>query len=288
MEKLEIVFFGTSEFSATVLDSLLKKDFHISGIVTKPGSMADIATKHNIPIFSTAPTHGDLFAIASYGSILPMEAVQAPKFGTLNVHPSLLPKYRGASPIQTAILNGDSKTGVTIMLTDKKMDHGPILAQSEYSIDPNDTFTSLQDHLARLGGSLLAETIPVWIKGDINPKEQDHIKATYTKKLKRDDGRINWTVSAKHIERLVRAFSPWPSAWTKLGSRLIKITSAYAPAESVKNLEPGEIELISSSLFIGCGNGVLQIETLQPEGKQIMSGAEFARGYLKNKVTKFV
>ena len=176
----------------------------------------------------------DLVVVASYGKILTKEMLKIPKYGALNVHPSLLPKYRGAAPVPAAILNGEEETGVTIILMDAQADHGPILASkkfSPYGRSPEGreirnsklTTPELSKTLWELGGDLLIETIPRWIRGEITLQEQDHSKATYTKKLTREDGRIDWNRPAKYIERQVRAFFPWPGAFTFWKGKRMKI-----------------------------------------------------------------
>ncbi|MBU2634871.1 methionyl-tRNA formyltransferase, partial [Patescibacteria group bacterium] len=199
--------------------------------------------------------------VASYGKIIPKKILEIPKYGCLNVHPSLLPKYRGPSPIQTTILNGDKKTGVTIILMDEKIDHGPIISNSKFEIRNSKlTYGELNVKLAKLGVKLLIETIPKWIRGEIKIKPQDHSKATYTKILKREDGKIDWSKSAQEIERQVRAFNPWPGTFTFIKHKNKTLRIKVLEADISKDNK-------------------LIIKKLQPEGKKAMSFEEFKRGY---------
>jgi methionyl-tRNA formyltransferase len=246
-------------------------------IITPP-SVKLMAQKYNIAVeqpvkikdlkLEIGNLQPDIVVVAAYGQIIPKEILDIPKFGCLNVHPSLLPKYRGASPIQSAILSGDEKTGITIMLMDEKMDHGPIIAQQELEFSAQGGLTSdwqfpkLHDELAKLGAKLLIDTIPKYISGKIKPKEQDHSKATFTKILKKEDGLISWSKKPEEIERQIRAFNPWPGTFTfiKKDDKLIR----------VKILE---VEISS--------NNELIIKKVQPEGKKEMPYEDFLKGYPK-------
>ncbi|MBI2098436.1 MAG: methionyl-tRNA formyltransferase [Candidatus Wildermuthbacteria bacterium] len=198
----------------------------------------------------------DLIVVGFYGNILPKEVLAKPKHGALNVHPSLLPKYRGPTPVLFTILNGDSETGVTIIKMDEEVDHGPILAQQKFFIgEKKFTKPELRQILWELGGDLLVETIPKWIGGEIQPQEQDHSKATYTKKLTREDGRIDWNRPAEYIERQVRALTPWPGAFTIWKGKRIKILNAHIEG------------------------GKLVIDELQMEGKKPTTLREFLLGH---------
>ena len=177
----------------------------------------------------------DLIVVGFYGEILSKKMLEIPKYGALNVHPSLLPKYRGPTPVPTTILNGDTETGVTIILMDEEVDHGSLLAQREFLISNfqflngkgRPTTPELRKILWELGGDLLVETIPKWVAGEITPQEQDHIKAIYTKKLSREDGEIDWAKPVEYIERQVRAFNPWPGAYTFWKNQRVKILKAH-------------------------------------------------------------
>lgn len=224
----------------------------------------------------------DVCVVVSYGKIFPQWLLDLPRKGCVNVHGSLLPRWRGPSPIQAAIAAGDEKTGVTIMQLDAEMDHGPLLAVAEERIRPDDTGGSLHDRLAALGGKLLPETIAAYLEGKLTPFEQDHSRATICKLLIRADGKIDWTKNAEKIERLVRAYHPWPGTWTNVNGQSIKILSARVGAVEVTK-QPGEWFIRNDATYVACGQGTaLEITSVQPEGKKKMTGAEYARGRLRS------
>jgi len=266
-----------------------------------------LAEKHGIPVlqpekldesfrFQVSGFSPDVFVIASYGKILPQALLAIPSRGTINVHPSLLPRYRGPAPLQAAILSGDEITGVTLMLTDEKMDHGPILAKREWQIQNSQiTYLELHNILAELGGELLVEILPKWVVGEITPREQDHENATYTKLFTKEDGHIDWNKSAEEIDRTVRALNPWPGTWSflvpgtireKIFGRLpseysegnlpipnilkrVKILSGY-PTDEHYPAVPGTLFKTKSGQLATCtGNGTYVIEKLQIEGKKV-------------------
>lgn len=273
-KKPTIVFFGTPDFSIPVLEALKKSGLNPELI---------IETKDEIPLEKIKALKPDLFVIASFGKILSKEILSIPKHGTLNVHPSLLPKYRGPSPIQAAILNNDKETGATIMLTDEKMDHGAILTQQELKIQ-NATYKELEKKLAELGGELLAKIIPFWLSEKINPKEQKHEKATYTKKINKEDGLINWSEPAELIERKIRAFNPWPGAysfWQKNNKkqRIIFLQSQIIKHSVFNNF--GEVFEIGGEFAVQTGKDALKIESIKPEGKKEMPSSAFLKGNSK-------
>src|SRR3989344_7064850 len=233
--KPKIVFFGGFEgFSDIYLNALKKAGFEI------------------VPEAKGA----DLGVIAYSGKIIPKAVLELPKHGFLNAHPSLLPRWRGPSPVQSAILAGDKITGVTIHIATEKPDAGPILAQKEILMDITDTCLNLTEKLAREGASLLIPTIEKWLAGEITPKKQDESKATYTGLIKKKDGEIDWSKSADYIERMVRAYEPWPGTFIKIkNGRILKIKKV-------------KVE-----------NGVLKILIVQPEGKKEMTLEAFLRGH---------
>lgn len=202
----------------------------------------------------------DLGIIAYYGKIIPKAILELPKRGFLNAHPSLLSRWRGPSPVQAAILAGDKTTGVTIHIATEKPDAGPILAQKEILIDTKDTCLSLTGKLAHEGASLLIQTIEKWLLGKITPKKQDESRATYTKLLKKQDGEIDWSKPADYLERMVRAYDPWPGTYTYMGHKKLKIKKA---------------EVV---------DGKLKILVVQPEGKKEMSWEAFLRGHRDFKI----
>jgi len=273
MNKPSLVFFGTSDFSRPVLLALQKAEFDIKKIIDKTTDLADIPA-------------ADVYVIASFGAILPPSIINAPKHGTLNVHPSLLPQFRGPSPIQSALLAGEQKTGVSIMLTNEKMDHGPIIAQEILVIKKDEYYPELQNRLAELGGSLVARIIPDWVAGKIKAQEQNHRETTFTKLIKKEDGKIDWNEDADIILRKIRAYTPWPSTWTTLDSKMIKILRARAG--TTFQAKPGTLALVHEELVAACGdNTSIVIEEIQLEGKQPTSGKAFANGYLRGELKQF-
>lgn len=246
-----IVFFGTSEFGAIILEKLIQADTTKPVLVVTmpdkpsgrkgeliPPPVKEVAVKYNIPVSQEEEIesqrakieelHPDFLVLAAYGAIVPKEILDIPRYGALNVHPSLLPKYRGPSPVQSAILDGEEKTGVTIIRMDEEIDHGPIVVQKELTeFIGNFTSLELKEKLASLGAQLLVDAIPSLVEGNILPKEQEHAKATYTEKIQREDGEIDWSKPAVYIERQVRAFYPWPGAFTFWKDKRVKILKAH-------------------------------------------------------------
>ncbi|MBI2644002.1 MAG: methionyl-tRNA formyltransferase [Candidatus Wildermuthbacteria bacterium] len=307
---MRIIFLGTSEFSTIVLEKLVESGMKPVLVITvpdKPVGRKQIlvsppvkltAQKYGIEvlqpeesiqhtkyqILNTAP---DLIVVAAYGQILPKEILDIPKYGVLNVHPSVLPKYRGPSPVQTAILNGDEKTGVTIMLMDEKVDHGPVLAAQEFSIfnfqfsNGKPTTPELKKKLAEVGAQLLVEVIPQWIDGNIRPRLQDDSKATYTKIIRKEDGRIDWTKNAEYIERQVRAFQPWPGTYTFYNHTLVKILkSGIVLTSGGVSPIPGTVFFSSEKkIAVVAGKDALLVEKLQLEGGNPMPSREFLLGH---------
>jgi len=289
--ELKIIFMGTPGFGAIILEGLIKNNYKPALVITAPDKPVGrkqiltpplvkiIAQKYEIPVeqpkkvlnykLQATRMKPDLIIIAAYGEIIPKEILEIPKHGCLNVHPSLLPKYRGPSPIQTIILNGDKETGTTIILIDEKMDHGPIITNRQLPIsDPKITTDELSKELAVLSIDLLVEIIPKWINGEIKARPQDKSKATYTKIIKKEDGKINWKKSAIEIERQIRAFYPWPGTFTFWKGKRIKILKAEASKTAPEN-----------NLAIKCGKDYLIIKKLQPEGKKPIEINDFLRGH---------
>lgn len=293
---------GTPDFAVPILNKLINSEYKPIAVITEPDKKVGrkqiltpppvkvLAEKHNIPVLQPEKIRDskleirdlkpDLIIIAAYGQIIPAEILNIPKYGCLNVHPSLLPKYRGSSPIQTAILNGDEKTGVTIMQVTEKMDAGPILANSEIQISKSDTTEELSKKLSKVGAQLLIETLPKYLSGEIKPQPQDDTQATYCQLIKKEDGHINWNKKADEIERMTRAFHPWPGTFTFWNSKLIKIFPPINYQLSTINYRPGIIFLTSDKkLAIACKDGYLIVEKLQLEGKKTTSAKDFLNGH---------
>lgn len=290
MKNIKIIFLGSSEFAVPALTALVRAGYRLAAVITPPDKPAgrrqelavppvkQAAQRRNLPVWQPkkisdtearlAALKPDILVVAAYGQIIPPRILTIPRRGCLNIHPSRLPRYRGASPIQAAILNGDKKTAVTLMLMDEQLDHGPIISQQTVDISPQDTGQSLTVKLARQAAHLLIETLPQYLDGKIKPVSQDDAQATHTKPLSRADGRINWRKSAEEIARQVRAFYPWPGTWTEIDGKRMKIIKAKAVSKA------GETTLPT-------GKGFLRLDEVQPAGKRIMSGENFFRGRRK-------
>ncbi len=296
-----VLFYGSPDFAVPTLQALIDSPYRPIAVVTQPDARAgrgrslrpppvkELAGEHSIPalqptrlreraaIAQIASLKPDLQVVAAYGQIIPVEILDLPKHGTLNVHASLLPRWRGASPISAAILHGDSETGVTIMLVDETEDTGDILRQRSTLIEPTEHAGQLSDRLAEMGADLLLETIPDWLAGAIVPVAQDSAQATRARRVKKQQGRIDWTASAEQIARHVRAFNPWPAATTTLGKTAIRITEAGA-LEAGAAGEPGAIIGGGQMVKVVTGSGVLGVKRLQRAGKRELSAEEFSRG----------
>lgn len=302
LKNYKIIFMGTPDFAVPILKSLVESGYTLATVFTQPDKkvgreqkivyspVKKLALKCSIPVYQPekldheveqkiSSIKPDLIVVAAYGKILPKSILDIPKYGCLNLHASLLPKYRGASPIPAAILSSEKETGVSIMLMDEKMDHGPIINQRKEKIYNNETGKSLHDRLAKIGAELLIQTLPKWFEGKIKPKPQDHTKATYTKIISREDGHIDWTKSAEEIERQIRAFYPWPGSWTIWNGRRLKILQVKL-SKLQDARKPGEVFLTKDrKLAIVCSKGYLLVERLQLEGKKQMTAEEFLKGH---------
>lgn len=295
---MKLVFAGTTEFGIPTLEKL-KKDHELVLVVTQPDKpfgrkqvltpppMKVWAEKNSIQVLQPVKIEEiaeelkkiqpDLLLVAAYGQIIPRSVLDIPKFGSINVHASLLPKYRGAAPIQAAILNGDNETGITLIQMDEKMDHGPVIAKQVERLNGNETYSELYNRLSQVAAELVANTLPDWFEGKIKPAEQIHVHATYTKLLDRADGKIDWTTPAKEIGQRIRALNPEPGTWTTFDGKAVKIISAKVLSEAKIEL-PGKIYARSGELAVKCIDGSLIVESLQPEGKNVMSGKDFLNG----------
>ncbi len=298
-----IVFFGTPPFAIPTLQDLLKGPDRVVGVVTQPdrekgrgrkvviSPVKEIALQHSLIPLQPEKAKGktfqeavkslqpDLMVVVAYGQILPRSVLDIPKHGAINVHASLLPKYRGAAPIARAILNGESVTGVTTMVMDEGMDTGDILLQAETPIGNGETCETLHDRLASLGAQLLSETLEKTKAGAIRPIQQDHSKATYAPPLKKEDGRIDWKKGAEEIDRQVRAFNPWPGAFTKLGGLLLKVYKGEI-REKTPSEKPGTVVWVGSDFIeVETGKGSYLLKEVQLEGRRIMAIREFLSGH---------
>ncbi|MFQ3673867.1 MAG: methionyl-tRNA formyltransferase, partial [Aggregatilineales bacterium] len=276
-----IVFMGTPEFAVPSLNALIRHH-EVVGVVTQPDRPAgrggelrpppvkQLALAHGIPCVQPVKLRevkdwlraqdADLFVVAAFGQILPQSVLDMPKHGCLNVHGSLLPRWRGAAPIHAAIRAGDAETGITIMLMDAGLDTGPMLTKASTPITADDTSATLHDRMAALGASLLIETIPPYLNGEITPQPQDDALATYAPQIDKDEGRIDWHAPAAQIERTIRAFDPWPGTFTHWEGRLLKVHRARV---RVGQQPIGSVALVEGALCVGTGDGLLELVELQ-------------------------
>ncbi len=318
MNKIRAILMGTAEFAETIFRKaypILKDGLDIIAVITAldkpagrkqellPSSVKKWALENNLPVLQPdkikkpewiekiRKLNPDLIILCAYGQIIPKEILDIPKYGALNIHPSLLPKYRGASPIHTAILNGDEISGVTIMLMDEQLDHGSIIQNSKFKIQNSKiTYKELSDKLADMAADLLVKTLPNWVEGKIKPKPQDHSKATFCKIIKKQDGKIDWNKSAQEIENIIRAYHQWPVAYTEVKSQKLKVKSQndnlklkIFEADIIDkntNKKIGEVFLTENKeLMVQTGNGILILKQIQLEGKKPMSAQDFLRGH---------
>ena len=295
----KFVFFGTPKFALPALKALHKEGYHIVLVVTQPDkpigrkqeltspAVKDLALNLNIEVIQELKIErlkeyqADLGIVVAYGKIIPKAILELFPLGVINIHPSLLPKYRGPCPIQTAILNGDNETGVTIIKLDEKMDHGPILGNMKLEVKSSETAEELEERLAKVSADLLIKILPDYVEGKIKLIPQNDAQATFTKILKREDGKIDWQKSAKEIERQIRAFYPWPGSFAEVKLQNLKVTkilSAHISKEKCGSI--GKLQNKNGKLIVQTGESCLVIEKLQPEGKKVMSSKEFINGYL--------
>jgi len=302
-KKLSTIFIGTPDFGVPAFEVLIEK-YNVKAVITQPDKkigrkqtltpppIKQAAQKNDIEVWQPEKIKDvkekiislnlDFAVVAAYAQIIPKEILDIPKYGFLNIHASLLPKYRGASCIQASILAGDNKTGVTIMKMDEGLDTGPILAQISLEIDKNDTAGALFDKLSILGKNLLITTLEKYLDGKIKPIQQNNKQASYVGILKKENGKIDWQKDALYIERFVRAMHPWPGAFTRLGGKILKITKANKIIYTNEKMV-GEIFLNKNNLAIQCGKNALLISKLQLEGKKEINAKDFILGY-KNRI----
>ena len=298
-----VVFMGTPDFAVPALQALAR-DHELVGVVTQPDRPAGRGRQLAPPPVKEAalalgadvfqpPTlrrpeaverlarwQPELVVVAAFGQILRPEVLAIPPHGCLNVHASLLPRYRGAAPIPAAILAGDGRTGVTIMRLDQGLDTGPLLAQAEWPIGPHDTAGSLTAALARLGAGLLVEVLPGWLAGAVVPRPQDDAQATYCRTLRKEDGLLDWALPAAHLDRQVRACDPWPGAYTTWAGQRLKVLRARPlPAgPAALPAAPGRVLDLDPGVGVATGDGVLELVEVQLAGKAALDVHAFAQG----------
>ena len=300
MKSLKVVFMGTPEFALPGLQSIYK-NFNLIGCFTQPSrpagrgqkishsSVKNFCIKNNVPVFTPKNfkeekeinhlknMNCDVLVVAAYGIILPEEILSIPKFGALNIHASLLPRWRGAAPIQRAILSGDKETGITIMQMNEKLDAGAIVLQKEIEIKEKNTSQEIHDELAKIGGKLINDVLKILQKEEkIKTTPQDEANATYAKKISTDEAKINWDKNGKDILTQIKAFNPIPGAWFTINNERIKIFDADISSSNTK--KPGLV--LNKNFSISCGNGdVINPKILQRSGKSQMDINTFIRGF---------
>lgn len=299
---MKIVFFGTSNEALPILETL-KKEHEIAAVVSTPDALAGrrqelsespvsaLAKDLSLPIFKPEivknnpqflsdlqTIRAEIFVVVAYGKILPQEIINLPKYKSVNVHFAVLPQYRGPSPIQYALLNGDTQTGTSIFILDQKIDEGPLLAQETCGIDPDDNYFTLSDKLARLSARLINPTLEAYVSGQVTPLPQNDSKASYTKIITKADGKIAWPQTSTQIYNRFRAFYPWPGIWTTWKGQVVKIIEC-SPVEYPLPLGALPGKVLDQGVVV-CGKGsALQISRLQLAGKNETGMLDFLNGY---------
>ncbi|MBE6882130.1 MAG: methionyl-tRNA formyltransferase [Ruminococcaceae bacterium] len=305
---MRIVFMGTPDFAAAILKRLIDTGRNVVGVFSQPDKPVGrkqvimptatkaLAMEYNIPVFQPAKLRDgealkimqelkpDLTVVAAYGKILPKDILDVPPLGNVNVHGSLLPKYRGSAPIQWSVINGDEVTGITTMYMAEGMDTGDMIMKFELPIGENETAGELFDRMAELGAESIEKTLELFDNGEVKGIPQNDEEATYAPMLKKEMGEIDFGKTAEEIRNLVRGLNPWPTAYTFLDGKTVKVHEA-ATAEGFCGSE-GEL-LDGKRFIVGCKNGAVEFITVQPEGKNKMSGADFIRGRRLEKGTIF-
>ncbi|MBH1941348.1 methionyl-tRNA formyltransferase [Mobilitalea sibirica] len=307
---MKLIFMGTPDFAAVILKKMIEVGHEVIAVVTQPDKVKgrgkemsfppvkEVALEHNLKVYQPTKVREpdfvqkiremqpEVIVVAAFGQLLPKELLDIPPYGCINVHGSLLPKYRGAAPIQYSIIDGEKETGITIMYMDVKLDTGDMILQKSLTIAPDETGGSLHDRMAVLGADLLAEALDQIKEGTAKRIPQDDSKATYVKIIDKSMGNIDFSLSAEQIERLIRGLNPWPSAFTHLDGKTLKLWVAQVEDTDVK-AEPGEvIEIRKDAIVVMTGKGALILKELQLEGKKRMSADAFLRGYSLSKGTK--
>ena len=301
---MRVVFMGSPEFAVPHLEHLILNQYHVVAVYTQPDRLAGrgrslssspvkrVAVDCKLPLVQPdnfkgrgavaqlAGFHPDVIVVAAFGQVLPPSVLDIPPYGCVNIHPSLLPKFRGASPVAAAVLAGSVFTGVSLMLMDKGLDTGPVLARAQIPISAQDTTGSLTAKLSLIAAQLLLEVLPRWLGGELTPHPQNEAEATFCGQVTKEEGEIDWSLPAVEIWRRVRAFHPWPGCYTRWQGRQLKIIEAV-PLPGEGTLEVGQVVAVDQRgavLGIKTGDGVLGILRVQLEGKRAMSADEFVRG----------
>lgn len=300
---MKVIFMGTPDFAVGTLEALLESEHEVTAVVTQPDKpkgrgkamqftpIKEVAVTAGVPVYQPkrvreaeavkqlADTDADVIVVVAFGQIIPKEILEMKKYGCINVHASLLPKYRGAAPIQWAVIDGEKESGVTTMQMDEGLDTGDMLLKCVVPVEEKETGGSLFDKLSEAGAGLLLKTLEGLEKGGLVAEKQGETTTAYAKMLKKDMGLIDWKQSAVQIERLIRGLNPWPSAYTHLDGKTLKIWQADV-MEDESGKEPGQVvALANDSLQVQTGKGILKIRELQLEGKKRMDAGAFLRGY---------
>ncbi len=300
---MKVIFMGTPDFAVGTLEAIIESGHEVTLVVTQPDKpkgrgkamqftpVKECAVAHNIPVFQPIKIRepecieelrkyeADIIIVVAFGQILPKEILEMPKYGCFNVHASLLPKYRGAAPIQWVIIDGEKESGVTIMQMNEGLDTGDMLLKVVVPIEADETGGSYHDKLSAAGANLCVEAMKQAEAGTLQPEKQDDSLSCYAKMLNKKLGEIDWSKEAVAIERLVRGLNPWPSAYSHLHGKTIKIWSADVLNTEYEG-EPGQVvEITKDALIIRTGSGALAVKELQLEGKKRMAAGDFLRGY---------
>lgn len=303
---MKIIFMGTPDFSVGTLEALIEAGYEIVLAVTQPDKpkgrgkemqftpVKETALAHHIPVYQPIKIReqtcieklrtyqADVMVVVAFGQILPKEILEMTKFGCINVHASLLPKYRGAAPIQWALIDGETVTGVTTMQMDVGLDTGDMILKTEVKIEQEETGGSLHDKLAKTGAVLAVTTLKALEEGTATWEKQGEMTTAYAKMLHKKHGNIDWTQSARSIERLVRGLNPWPSAYTAWDDKILKIWQTEVVAEENKNIPGTVVSVEKEGILVQTGEGMLRITQLQLPGKKRMDAGAFLRGYAMN------
>lgn len=300
---MKIIFMGTPDFSVGTLEALIEAGHEITLVVSQPDRpkgrghelvptpVKETALRHNLRVYQPERLKGalaeemlqkmeaDVIVVVAFGQIIPKAILNMKKYGCINVHASLLPKYRGAAPIQWAVINGEKESGVTIMQMDEGLDTGDMLLKAAIPLDEKETGGSLFDKLSALGATLCVEALKKLEAGELTPQKQGETTTDYAKMLTKDMGHLDWTRPAEELERLIRGLSPWPSAYTQLQGKTLKIWGADVCQEDAKGSCGEIVRVDKDAIYVACGKGALRITELQLQGKKRMDTAAFLRGY---------
>jgi len=305
-----LVYMGTPDFAVVPLLAIVEAGHFVSAVYTQPDKPAGrgraltpppvktVAERLGLEVVQPASLRDksvqeqllslrpDAIVVAAYAQLLPSNVLSIPHYGCLNIHASLLPRYRGGAPVHWAVMNGDSETGVTIMRMDRGLDTGDILLQDSISIGEEDTSGDVTTRLSLLGAKLIVDALARQDLGEDLRRAQQHNLATYARNIRKEDGRVNWNLPAATLHNLIRGLNPWPLAYTYYGGQYLRVlrSRVYHMAYS---LGPGELKVDDGRLLVGTGLGTLQLMDVQPAGKRVMTGSEFARGYLQGREKSF-